>query len=194
MTHCTTRTHPLPTSAECSSRGPISSLPSLASMPLQGGGAAQLGEHEQMWHKALTSAERQSSEIESAGIGRRSLTGQRENTVGVIYLLLAALCWGFVASTVKQLTARVDPYTISFFRVSLATVVFSLLLRRKNWRRIGWFLLWALCRTLSHRRHRWQGLEESLCLCLIRLLLNVHRHLSGWQELTGRHTKRSASG
>lgn len=77
------------------------------------------------------------------------MTGQRENTVGVIYLLLAALCWGFVASTVKRLTAEVDPYTISFFRVSLATVVFALLLRRGNWRRIGWFLPWVVLGALG---------------------------------------------
>jgi drug/metabolite transporter (DMT)-like permease len=68
------------------------------------------------------------------------LTQQRENTVGVIYLVLTALCWGFVAAAVKSLTAKVDPYTISFSRVSMAVIVFSLFLRRRNWRRIGWFL------------------------------------------------------
>jgi drug/metabolite transporter (DMT)-like permease len=67
----------------------------------------------------------------------------------MIYLLLTALCWGFVASTVKQLTAEVDPYTISLFRVSLATVVFSLLLRKKNWRRIRWFLPWVVLGALG---------------------------------------------
>lgn len=71
------------------------------------------------------------------------MVSRREHTLGVIYLLLTALCWGFVASTVKRLTEEVDPYTISFYRVSLATVVFALLLRKQSWRRLGWLLPWV---------------------------------------------------
>ncbi len=74
---------------------------------------------------------------------------KRENAVGGVYLALTALCWGFVASTVKGLTATVDPYTISFFRVSLATVVFAFLMRKGSWRRIEWFTPWVLIGALG---------------------------------------------
>jgi drug/metabolite transporter (DMT)-like permease len=72
------------------------------------------------------------------------LRDRREHAIGVLFLLLTAGCWGFVASTVKRLTAEVDPYTISFSRVSLATAVFCLLftVRGGNWRRIRWALPW----------------------------------------------------
>jgi drug/metabolite transporter (DMT)-like permease len=71
---------------------------------------------------------------------------RRENTVGVIYLLLAAACWGFVAATVKTLTRSVDPQFISFTRVSLATLVVVALFawRRGQWWRLQWFLPWIL--------------------------------------------------
>ena len=52
------------------------------------------------------------------------MSKSRENAIGIICLFLTALCWGFVASTVKRLTATVDSHTISFFRVFLATLVF----------------------------------------------------------------------
>jgi drug/metabolite transporter (DMT)-like permease len=72
------------------------------------------------------------------------LTAKREYALGVLYLLLTALCWGFVAPTVKRLTREVDPYTISFFRVFLASAVFALLLRRQGWRRVPWLLPWVV--------------------------------------------------
>ncbi len=77
------------------------------------------------------------------------MTAQREHAIGVLYLFLTALCWGFVASTVKRLTWEVDPYTISFFRVSLATSVFAVLARREGWRRIRWFLPWIVVGALG---------------------------------------------
>jgi drug/metabolite transporter (DMT)-like permease len=69
---------------------------------------------------------------------------KRDHAIGVASLFLTAICWGFVASTVKRLTARVDPYTISFFRVSLATAMFLtlLVLQRKSVLRIQWLLPW----------------------------------------------------
>jgi len=72
--------------------------------------------------------------------------GRREHAIGVIYLFLTAACWGFVAPTVKQLTGSVDPYTISFFRVFLASLVFLALYvaRRSDWRRLRWLLPWVL--------------------------------------------------
>jgi drug/metabolite transporter (DMT)-like permease len=74
------------------------------------------------------------------------LTSRRQNAIGVIYLLLTALCWGFVASAVKRLTYEVHPYTISFSRVALATVVFVVLFIRQGgrWRNVKWFLPWIL--------------------------------------------------
>jgi len=69
--------------------------------------------------------------------------------VGILALMLTALCWGFVASTVKRLTASVDPYTISFFRVVLATVVFAVLLKRDRWNKIRWFAPWILIGALG---------------------------------------------
>ena len=56
-----------------------------------------------------------------------TLSRTRENTIGVLSLLAVALCWGLVASTVKRLTVLLDAHTISFFRVSLATIVFVVL-------------------------------------------------------------------
>jgi drug/metabolite transporter (DMT)-like permease len=72
------------------------------------------------------------------------LTSRRDYALGVLYLVLTALCWGFVASTVKRLTQHVDPYTISFFRVFLAAAVFALILWRQGWRGLPWFLPWTL--------------------------------------------------
>ena len=69
--------------------------------------------------------------------------------MGILALMLTALCWGFVASTVKRLTASVDPYTISFFRVVLATVVFAVLLKRDRWNKIRWFAPWILIGALG---------------------------------------------
>lgn len=65
---------------------------------------------------------------------------KRENTIGVVYLFLAATCWSFIGVVVKQLTATVDPNTISFFRVSLATLVFvALFIKQKgDWPRLAW--------------------------------------------------------
>jgi drug/metabolite transporter (DMT)-like permease len=77
------------------------------------------------------------------------LTSLREHAIGVLCLFLTALCWGFVASTVKHLTAEVDFYTISFFRVSLATVVFAVLACREGWRRIRPFLPWIVVGALG---------------------------------------------
>jgi drug/metabolite transporter (DMT)-like permease len=71
------------------------------------------------------------------------LTAKRDYALGVFYLALTALCWGFVASTVKRLTRHVDPYTISFFRVFLAAAVFALILSRQGWRGLPWFLPWT---------------------------------------------------
>ena len=70
----------------------------------------------------------------------------RENLIGIGYLFLTALCWSFVAVTIKQLTARVDPYTISFFRVFLASLVFVVLFVRQggDWRRLRWWAPWIL--------------------------------------------------
>jgi drug/metabolite transporter (DMT)-like permease len=69
---------------------------------------------------------------------------RREHALGVTYLLLTALCWGFVAPTVKRLTQEVDPYTISFFRVFLATIVFGLLQWRRGWKGVPWLLPWVI--------------------------------------------------
>jgi len=79
------------------------------------------------------------------------LIDRRENTIGVICLFGVALCWGFVASTVKRLSTELDPYTISFFRVSMATLVFAGLfaLRKGDWRRLPWFLPWMLVGALG---------------------------------------------
>lgn len=76
---------------------------------------------------------------------------RREHAVGVGFLFLTAASWGFVAITVKRLTAQVDPYTISFARVLLASVVFVVLyvLRKGEWRRIRWFLPWILVGALG---------------------------------------------
>jgi drug/metabolite transporter (DMT)-like permease len=72
------------------------------------------------------------------------LTKQKEYTIGVVYLALTALCWGFVASTVKRLGTMVDPYTISFFRVILATAVFGVLafFQKRQWQGMRWFMPW----------------------------------------------------
>lgn len=72
------------------------------------------------------------------------MTAKSEYALGVLYLLLTALCWGFVAPTVKRLTQEVDSYTISFFRVFLAAAVFALLVWRQGWRRIPWLLPWVV--------------------------------------------------
>ncbi|MBN1642142.1 MAG: DMT family transporter [Anaerolineae bacterium] len=77
------------------------------------------------------------------------MTSPREHAMGVLYLALTALCWGFVASTVKRLTADVDSYTISFFRVALATLVFAILARRAGWRHVRWFLPWIVIGALG---------------------------------------------
>ena len=71
---------------------------------------------------------------------------QKENAIGVFYLSLTALCWGFVAVTVKQLTATVDPYTISFYRVFMATIIFVALyaIRKHDWRKVQWLLPWII--------------------------------------------------
>ena len=75
-----------------------------------------------------------------------SVTDRREYTIGTIYLVLTSLCWGFVASTVKRLRAEVDPYTLSFLRVVMASAVFVLLflLQRGDWRRLKWFAPWII--------------------------------------------------
>ena len=74
------------------------------------------------------------------------MSDHRENTIGVLCLLGVALCWGFVASTVKRLSAQLDPYTLSFFRVSMAALVFAgmFALQKGNWRRLPWFTPWML--------------------------------------------------
>ena len=79
------------------------------------------------------------------------MTNKQENTLGIMYLLLTALCWGFVASTVKRLTQEVDPYTISFSRVALATVVFAMLFawQKGDWRRLKWLLPWIIVGALG---------------------------------------------
>jgi drug/metabolite transporter (DMT)-like permease len=71
---------------------------------------------------------------------------KREHLIGVAFLFLVAACWGFVAITVKRLTASVDPFTISFFRVALGLAVVAALFvtHRGNWRRIPWLLPWIL--------------------------------------------------
>lgn len=74
------------------------------------------------------------------------MSKSRDNLIGILFLFFVALCWGFVASTVKRLTANVDPYTISFFRVFLASVVFviAFVIQRGDWRRLRWWLPWIL--------------------------------------------------
>lgn len=76
---------------------------------------------------------------------------KREHARGITYLLLTALCWGFVASTVKRLTQTMDPYTISFSRVALATAVFAVLFARQkgDWRQLRWFLPWIVVGALG---------------------------------------------
>ena len=79
------------------------------------------------------------------------LSDKRQNTIGVLCLFGVALCWGFVASTVKRLSAQLDPYTISFFRVLMATLVFAGLfaLQKGDWRRLPWFWPWMLVGALG---------------------------------------------
>lgn len=79
------------------------------------------------------------------------MSGQRENTIGMVFLLCTAVCWGFVASTVKRLTGIVDPYTISFYRVFLALIVFVTLfvVRKGNWRRLHWAWPWIVIGALG---------------------------------------------
>ena len=76
---------------------------------------------------------------------------RREHAIGVAFLFLTAACWGFVAISVKRLTAEVDPYTISFARVSLASLVFVVLFvaQKGDWSRIRWFLPWILLGALG---------------------------------------------
>lgn len=76
---------------------------------------------------------------------------KRENTIGVLCLVGVALCWGFVASTVKRLSAQLDPHTLSFFRVSLATLVFVglFVLQKGDWRGLRWFWPWLLVGALG---------------------------------------------
>jgi drug/metabolite transporter (DMT)-like permease len=75
----------------------------------------------------------------------------RQHALGVALLFLTAVSWGFVASTVKRLTVEVDSFTISFYRVFLATIVFAVLfaLRRGDWGRIRWLLPWILVGALG---------------------------------------------
>jgi drug/metabolite transporter (DMT)-like permease len=79
------------------------------------------------------------------------LSARRENTIGVLCLVGVALCWGFVASTVKRLSVQLNPYTISFFRVSMAAVVSGGLfaLQKGDWRRLPWFVPWMLVGALG---------------------------------------------
>ncbi len=79
------------------------------------------------------------------------MLSRRENTIGVLYLLASAACWGFVASTVKRLTWEMDPHTISFLRVLLATLVFVPLVwrERRSFRGLKWFLPWILLGALG---------------------------------------------
>ena len=74
------------------------------------------------------------------------MSDRRENTIGVLCLVGVALCWGFVASSVKRLSAQLNPYTLSFFRVSMAALVFGgfFVWRKGDWRRLPWFLPWML--------------------------------------------------
>lgn len=71
--------------------------------------------------------------------------------VGLIYLFLTAGCWSFVAVTVKTLTQHVDPYTITFYRMFLASLVFTAIfvMRRGQWLRLPWLLPWILVGTLG---------------------------------------------
>ena len=79
------------------------------------------------------------------------MTSKRDYAIGIVCLFVTAGCWGFVASTVKRLTTTVDPYTISFFRVSLATVVFVILfaIQKRDWQRIRWYLPWIIIGALG---------------------------------------------
>ena len=74
------------------------------------------------------------------------MSRKQENTIGILYLLLASASWGFVASSVKTLTHEMDPYTISFSRHLLALLFFVVLFVRQkgSWRRLQWFLPWVL--------------------------------------------------
>ena len=75
----------------------------------------------------------------------------RDRAVGIGFLFLTAACWGFTAVTVKQLSGEVDPFTISFYRVALATLVFVVLFARQrgDWRRLHWLLPWILLGALG---------------------------------------------
>jgi len=79
------------------------------------------------------------------------MVSRRENTIGVLFLLASATCWGFVASTVKRLTWEMDPYTISFLRVLIATLVVVPLVwrERRSFRGLKWFLPWVLIGALG---------------------------------------------
>jgi drug/metabolite transporter (DMT)-like permease len=79
------------------------------------------------------------------------MTSKRDHAIGIAFLLLTAGCWRFVASTVKRLTADVDPYTISFGRVSMAVIVFVVLFvsRKGDWRRVQWLLPWVIVGALG---------------------------------------------
>ena len=79
------------------------------------------------------------------------MISSRENAIGVLLLSLVAFSWGFVAPTVKLLTSDVDPFTISFYRVSLALVVFVIMFvaQRGDWRRLRWTLPWIIVAALG---------------------------------------------
>ncbi len=79
------------------------------------------------------------------------MSNSRDNAVGIALLFFVALCWGFVASTVKRLTVAVDPYTISFYRVFLGVLVFAAVfsLQRGDWRRIRWLMPWIILGALG---------------------------------------------
>ena len=79
------------------------------------------------------------------------MSNSRDNALGIALLFFVALSWGFVASTVKRLTATVDPYTISFYRVFLGVLVFAAVftLGKGDWRRIRWLMPWVILGALG---------------------------------------------
>jgi drug/metabolite transporter (DMT)-like permease len=79
------------------------------------------------------------------------MTSRRENSLGVLFLALVAFSWGFVAPTVKVLTAEVDSNTISLARVALGLVVFLTLFvaRKGDWRRLSWTHPWIIAGALG---------------------------------------------
>lgn len=68
------------------------------------------------------------------------MSAKRQNAIGLGFFFFTAACWSIVAVVVKELSASVDPYTISFYRVFLATFVLAAIFvaQKGDWRRLQW--------------------------------------------------------